>query len=40
MVIVAACVAASGPAAAEGPCVADARRLCPDVPVGDGRILA
>jgi hypothetical protein len=40
MAIVAACVAASGPAAAEGPCVADARRLCPDVPVGEGRILA
>jgi hypothetical protein len=40
MAIVAVCVAASGPAAAEGPCVADARRLCPDVPVGEGRILA
>ena len=26
--------------AADGPCVADARRLCPDVPVGEGRILA
>ena len=38
--LAAACVATSGSAAAEGPCVADARRLCPDVPVGDGRILA
>ena len=36
----AAWLAAASPAAAEGPCVADARRLCPDVPVGDGRILA
>ena len=40
LVLAAACAAASGPAAAEGPCVADAKRLCPDVPVGDGRIMA
>lgn len=40
MAIAAACMAAGGVARAEGPCVADARRLCPDVPVGDGRILA
>ena len=38
--LVAACVAVSGTAAADGPCVADAKRLCPDVPVGDGRIVA
>ena len=31
---------AASPARADGPCVEDARRLCPDVPVGEGRILA
>ena len=40
MAIAVACLAATGAGASDGPCVADARRLCPDVPVGDGRILA
>jgi hypothetical protein len=31
---------AASPARADAPCADDARRLCPDVPVGDGRILA
>jgi hypothetical protein len=31
---------AAAPARADSPCADDARRLCPDVPVGEGRILA
>jgi hypothetical protein len=31
---------APAPARADSPCADDARRLCPDVPVGEGRILA
>ena len=34
-----ACLLALPATAAESPCNADARRLCPDVPVGDGGVL-
>jgi hypothetical protein len=40
MAIAAAYLVASGAMASDGPCVADARRLCPDIPVGERRILA
>ncbi|HTN54363.1 MAG TPA: cysteine rich repeat-containing protein [Anaeromyxobacter sp.] len=40
LMVVSAPLLAATAAAAAGPCVEDARRLCPDVPSGDGRIVA